>query len=521
MKTRRALDDLFPRVSALSMYSEMFSDAQLKEGASPTINDGYIEFHSNPIMIFRTENMRPGKLDDHDSPAGDESWRNHLRHIMYKDTMEAEIDKWALSNTFALVPGVSYLGKELDQNKAYRLHAFVLDIDSVAEDGLAMIMHWVEKRWLPRPTYLVHSGTGLHVYLVLNEPAPLRKGSDRDKAKAMKDALSELFWSYGNISTLADVQYQPLFQGYRVPGSINEKYDEPTEVVAYRVGPKIELDELNSFFDNDDDDEEVQWRPNPNIDPIPVKSPEQIQLAKNVTEDLAAEAERMRKPRTEKLYQWWKSLIMKRGRSSYVKVGNRYWAMHSLVIFALKCKVPYHQVERDILDEVYPFIKEWVADFGNPLTENDVQAALMAYSRNEYRTTWETIKRRMGMTDYQNTTKRNGRTQADHLRRARALNDLENPDGAWRNRSGGTRHKDRQVAEWRLLNPFSTQTDCVRETGLSEDTVRKYWGDKTSVNELAIMHWRLNNPEGNKSECSRATGISRPTVTKYWNSSDE
>ena len=76
--------------------------------------------------------------------------------------------------------------------------------------------------------------------------------------------------------------------------------------------------------------------------------------------------------------------------------------------------------------------------------------------------------------------KRNGRKQEAHLIRARAVQNIDYPDGEWRNREGrpkGSSEQRKMVIEWRKHNPEGKKVDCVRETGLTKPTVYKWWNE--------------------------------------------
>lgn len=70
--------------------------------------------------------------------------------------------------------------------------------------------------------------------------------------------------------------------------------------------------------------------------------------------------------------------------------------------------------------------------------------------------------------------KRNGRKQNEHLRRARAVQAIDYPDGEWRNKKGAPT-AEQTVREWQEQHPDGKKVDCARDTGLSRTTVTKWW----------------------------------------------
>ena len=42
-----------------------------------------------------------------------------------------------------------------------------------------------------------------------------------------------------------------------------------------------------------------------------------------------------------------------------------------------------------------------------------------------------------------------------------------------------------------------------------------------STKEIEVQQWRYEHPTGSKADCIRDTGLSRPTVKKYWNNIEQ
>lgn len=79
-------------------------------------------------------------------------------------------------------------------------------------------------------------------------------------------------------------------------------------------------------------------------------------------------------------------------------------------------------------------------------------------------------------------TKRNRRKQKLHLAGARAIQDINDPDGEWRGRPVGSvmTLDNSKVAErvrgWMLSHPDShNKSACARDLGLTRPTVIKWW----------------------------------------------
>ena len=94
------------------------------------------------------------------------------------------------------------------------------------------------------PTFLVLSGTGLHIYYVFQQPIDLYPNI-KIQMKSLKYDLTFRMWEYKGTSQMEAIQYQSINQTFRMVGSINEKYDTP--LVAFRIGKQVTLEYLNAY----------------------------------------------------------------------------------------------------------------------------------------------------------------------------------------------------------------------------------------------------------------------------------
>ena len=88
------------------------------------------------------------------------------------------------SHDFCLMSPISYAGKSRKSSNARFMYALAIDLDGMTERK-----HWdffmeqinrghemLQFVWgLPRPTYLVSSGSGIHIYYVFKQPIPMFK----------------------------------------------------------------------------------------------------------------------------------------------------------------------------------------------------------------------------------------------------------------------------------------------------------------------------------------------------------
>lgn len=144
----------------------------------------------------------------------------------------------------------------------------------------------------------------------------------------------------------------------------------------------------------------------------------------------------------------------------------------TLATYARKCGVPRETLENDAYGLI-PFMNTK----GDAFTEDDVLHALEAYTDSYITYPIDTIVTRTGIPIEKN--KRNGRKQRQHMEVMRAIQNVVNPN--WRE-GNGRPDKSHLVVVWRICNIEGTKADCIRETGLSKNTVYRWWscGDEVA-----------------------------------------
>ena len=74
------------------------------------------------------------------------------------------------------------------------------------------------------------------------------------------------------------------------------------------------------------------------------------------------------------------------------------------------------------------------------------------------------------------------------------------------------------VQQYCFSHPNSKQIDCIRQTGISESVVSKYWPEETSWGKSFDMveEYFNANPHATQKDCARATGLSKAIVCSCW-----
>ena len=126
-------------------------------------------------------------------------------------------------NECAFMSPISYFGKNRTAKNARQLFALAFDLDEVGRQELHLLLTFHADS-IPRPTYIVNSGGGIHLYYVLKEPMPMTPTNQR-LMKELKFCLTSFMWN-SDTSRLKDIQYQALNQGFRLVGSKTKKGEE-------------------------------------------------------------------------------------------------------------------------------------------------------------------------------------------------------------------------------------------------------------------------------------------------------
>ena len=178
----------------------------------------------------------------------------HAKRYTITDDHEV-INELVASEDFCLMSPISYAGKSRKSENARFLYAIAIDLDGVkTQKHFRALIEQYEKGdffadnnvyWgLPMPTYLVSSGTGIHIYYVFKEPIPLFKNIVK-QLEVTKKRLTWQAWTQGASELVENVQYESLFQGFRIVGSITKNGGRCR---AFKVGDKVDIEYLNKYI---------------------------------------------------------------------------------------------------------------------------------------------------------------------------------------------------------------------------------------------------------------------------------
>ena len=440
------MNTYYKEVTAEEMYAEIFPlDSMEKKGDTT-------HRASNPIISYKE------KTD------GRAYFKNE---IVFADTFEETMAK-THKNDMALCSLCSYSGRRKSAKNAFKCHGFCIDLDGVGLRELESLWGWVEHlEKIPYPTFVANSGHGLHVYYIFENPVPLYPQVSQH-LQQLKRGLTDWVWNR-ETSTYKpqERQYQGIYQSFRMPGSKTKlgKGNARSKylVKAWRTGRPVSISYLNKFVD-----EEYRCPENPDYASWDWAAEEHHSLTECA--ELYPEWYMRRIIRKEPsnqwkcsrgLYDWWLAKIQEGAKD-----GTRYHCVAMLYVYGVKCMLAKELIDADAVDLIAPF-NALTTRLDNEFTSEDVKAASKFYDPKYAKISRKEIERRTGIRI--EPSRRNHRTQEEHLKRARAVRGLSSYENV------GRPSVQQLVKDWRAANPDSSKADCIRETGLSKPTVYKYW----------------------------------------------
>lgn len=406
---------------------------------------------------------------------------DHKRHILVYDGLE-ELERLIDEKRDAVISPVSYHGIQRTDKNARFLFAIAIDLDGIeSESNLREFFYQINEREnIPKPTYLVCSGNGLHLYYVLETPVACYENNLK-ALRRYKRELTRKVWNRYVTEEYEKPQYEAVTQPMRLVGSVTKSGGI---VRAFETGKKVSLEYLDSFVSAEN-----------KIGSLASSGKMPIVIAKQLYPDWYERRIVKKLPRrtwqcNRGLYDRW----LERIRTEAFE-GHRYFCIMALAIFAIKSGVSYEELERDALSLV-PVLDSMSSE-ENRFTEFDVMCALEAFQDSYCTFPRETIQR---LTSIElKPQRRNGRKQAEHLEIARTARDIhQRAKGTKWTDGNGRKSKYDEVQSWRKENPDGTKADCIRETGLSKPTVYKHWETEKQDTERRKAKDMILELEGKK-----------------------
>ena len=384
----------------------------------------------------------------------------------------------AFGGEFDIVSPVSYAGRRPMLDRAHELFAIAFDLDGVKiEDGkpvgLVDLLYQmddvpgVRPPVLPRPTYIVSSGTGLHLYYLLDQP--VRMWPNVCEALCVfRNALTRRCWNQYVTDLSKEPQLEGVVQGFRMVGSMAK--DGEQVVRAFKTGARVDMGYMNEFVPEEARVSDEVLIPQYTLEQARKMWPEWDPEWRRKAASAPETPWRVKRD----LFDWW----CRRVESGEPFEGNRYWCLFVAACYAAKCPdVTYEELEA-WAHRVRPMLDHLTIDPNNHFTPKDVQDAISVYGNPisvKLRRDKVSEKTQLPMP----VNKRNGRKLAQHI---------------------AIVNNTRKFARDVLGENSYARNGRPRGSGTKRDDIRAY----------AAEH-----PDASHSEIARALGVSRPTVIKW------
>lgn len=355
------------------------------------------------------------------------------------------------------------------------VYALVVDIDNIKPEDLEAIINNGNLGHLtPMPTHIVNSGRGVHFYYVFAEPVPHYFAN----RKILKELYRQLCLTTTR-SIIAKTDWHAITQPFRLPGS-RTRLDQV--VTGWRCAEKWDVRALAHWLGVDCKDLDLQRRIL-----LPQREYQEIRQKRQEQQKEASVEPKKRKKST------WKSSL--EGNEGFyrsclercfneTREGFRYRSMCALVVVARKVvTISKIQVEQDLIRLLAHYNK-----IGRRMKHSEIKKALRMYNDKALETKSTTLEAWFGWNFNRDAARRRAmleekgrlRTKKETWKIARMTRDVLYPDGSWRNQDGPPTKK-KIVLDWREHHPDGTPKECIADTGLSKNTVYKWWKSMASV----------------------------------------
>lgn len=431
----------------------------------------------------------------------------------------------------AFIGPLTFWGRTHRRRLAHELLAFAIDLDYVEMKHLKNLLHQFDRAEVSkrlRPSYLVNSGRGVHLYYLLKEPITLY----RNRAEALnllKEALIKHIWNETTSAQPEDPDMAGIFQMFRAIGSpskLGREYPARAFQLSHGDVLRYTFEEIRDSIPGctieiDRQSEENHGRGSSGVSLAEAKKKWPEWYERRIVQKQPPKKRQIVWPSNVKLYEWWKRKIREK-----VQVGGRYYSIVALCAFGLKCHIPDDQIRADA-QTFLEYLESLTFDDLNHFTQNDLLDALKTLDKDQrdrtalYTRRWIETKTGVKIPP----RKRNGRTLIKHLIYARGVKRLKKElDEGEEGFIEGRKNKSSKVNEYVLHHLDATPTQIKQDTGMSLTTIRRWRGEKLPVGrpdkQKAVQDWRRQHPEGRKADCVRDLGLDKKTVYRWWTDLD-
>jgi len=500
-------------LKAVEPFEERQGDRYLKwreeENAGQEHDYSEGQFQYNPIVFYKSKRKNPKGNVRHQDGTGSSDQNTH--RLVLKDDWRSK--DWLQSRYFALMAPITYVGKSTANKNARYLYAFTVDLDGVGIEQLKLLFRGFSLTWpqelikglprIPVPNIIVNSGHGMHLYYIMRYPLALYEWNAK-LLQQISRSLYRLAWypanekkGYPGTSKEEKIHCLGIYHMFRLPETMTKplRIDKKTGVTVGTGVPilawklRSELYTLSDFvkYMAYDTKDKKTFSP---------KVVAELERGGRLLDPNRLTLEQARKKYGEewyqnrdkpkgrfvtnrRLYDWWLEKL-REPRVNDVKVGHRYFCIMALAAFAKKCGIERKELQADA-ESLLDILDDLTNKPDNHFKKSDINVALKAYDKEDS-VRWSPRMIEHWTDIEMKKTKRNRRKQKLHLAGARAIQDINDPDGEWRGRPVGSvmTLDNSKVAErvrgWMLSHPDShNKSACARDLGLTRPTVIKWW----------------------------------------------
>ena len=312
-----------------------------------------------------------------------------------------------------------------------KIYALILDLDYLDPDTLARLIKQIDAGTKPKPSMIVNSGSGIHLYFTFAEPVDAYK-LRLPTLRAMLARVGDLYSGYGKLDR------HPLTQAFRPVGSLTKLGDIATGFIVGQQWDALELAEKIGVRIEG-------WQH--------VKKPAEV--------GTTAPAKKPAKPKVAFMPNAKRKLFAYCGERifTHTDLGNRYKALFGLAIVGYKTHTP----RAEVIAEMESLIKIWNRKHPeNPVEMREIDKAMEGYSQKFLMVRSATLEEYFGW-QFERKIPRRGRKRDEQLELARAVKDATQPI-----------LKRQAIAKYLKQNPTATTRQIAAALGMSLSTVGKY-----------------------------------------------
>ena len=500
-------------LKAVEPFEERQGDRYLKwreeenTGKEHDYSEG--QFQYNPIVFYKSKRKNAKGNVRHQDGTGSSDQNTH--RLVLKDDWRSK--DWLQSRYFALMAPITYVGKSTANKNARYLYAFAVDLDGVGIEQLQMLFKGFRRTFsqellkglpiIPIPNIIVNSGHGMHLYYIMRYPLALYEWNAKLLQQVCR-SLYQLAWYPANkkngepgTSTEEKIHCLGIYHMFRMPETMTKplRVDKRTGA-TFGTGVPIQAWKLRSEHYKLSDFARYYAYNDTLKKTFTPKVIAELERGGRMLDPNRLTLEQARKKYGEewyqnrdkpkgrfytnrRLYDWWLAKL-RDPYNSGVKVGHRYFCIMALAAFAKKCGVEQKELQADA-ESLLDLLDGMTNEPDNHFKLSDIKVALKAYDKEDS-VRWSPRMIEHWTDIEMKKTKRNRRKQKLHLAGARAIQNINDPEGEWRGRPEGSvmtldnSKVAAQVKEWILSHPDShNKSACARDLGLTRPTVTKWW----------------------------------------------